>query len=201
MYARPTPRPKFTTPLNFVTEVRGSGARTAQWVPADNISRRVPNGTPGRVGEIIDTMRRGEACIARSEQKPWKPSIDYELIAKHMHEAEREAYITRCKEWFAANPLAAKRRKSEASSFNIKLIEDLFTKYSGQAPPFEERMQVYRDANVPEAYIAKAIARHEHFEATSDERQRVLDAIFPNVPKKSEKPKPKVIKAVKKKMV
>ena len=201
MYARPTPRPKFTTPLNFVTEVRGSGARTAQWVPADNISRRVPNGTPGRVGEIIDTMRRGEACITRIEQQLWKPSIDYELIAKHMDEEEREVYITRCKEWFAAQPPTAKRRKSEASVFNIKLIEDLFAKYSGQAPPFEERIHVYRAANAPEAYITKAVARHEHFEATSDERQRVLDAIFPNVPKKSEKSKPKVIKAVKKKMV
>jgi hypothetical protein len=61
---------------------------------------------------------------------------------------------------------------------------------------------VYRAAGKPEAYIERAIARHKHLEATSDERQKVIDALDGKWPSANKTPKaaPKVIKAVKKKM-
>jgi len=65
---------------------------------------------------------------------------------------------------------------------------------------------VYREAGVSDAYIAKAIARDARLEATSDERQKALDLIFAKWPSASKtvkpkaKAKPKVIKAVKKKL-
>ena len=36
--------------------------------------------------------------------RPWVPTIDYELVAAHMHPDLREAYITKSREWFEAHP-------------------------------------------------------------------------------------------------
>jgi hypothetical protein len=145
-------------------------------------------------------MRRGEAYITRPSPQPWTPPVDYEFIAKYMTESERDAYMARCKAWFDANPAPPPRVRTIPPDVDQALINALFAKYPGQVPPFEERIKVYRAAGIPEERIAKYVARHQKLEETADERQKIIDRIFPNVPKKTVKPPPKVIKAVKKKM-
>jgi hypothetical protein len=117
-----------------------------------------------------------------------------------MNEVEREEYTAKCLDWFDTHPTPVPRGRAPPSNHDRELIQALFAKYPGQVPPFEERIKVYRVAGRTEEYIAKAILRHEKFLATKDEIQKVLDRIFPNVPKKTTKAPPKVIKAVKKKM-
>jgi len=200
MFIRPTLKTRKAPALQFVTQIRSSGAQVSQWVPVSDITPPMPNGTPGRVGEIIDAMRRGEAFITRPTPQPWTPPIDYEFIAKYMAKGERDAYIAKCKAWFDANPLPVPQVHAPSPVIDQALIHALFAKYPGAVPPFEERIKVYRAAGVPEERIEKAITRHQKLEETADERQKIIDRIFPNVPKKTVKPPPKVIKAVKKKM-
>jgi hypothetical protein len=199
MFKRPIIRVK-TPLLQFATEIRHNGSRASSWVPVTT-TPIIANGAQGRVGEIVDSMRRGEAYITRPSPQPWAPPVDYEFIAKYMAKTERDAYIAKCKAWFDANPLPVPRVIPAPPKVDRLLIDALFAKYPGCVPPFEERIKVYRAAGVPEERVAKYIARHEKLEATSDERQKIIDRIFPNVPKKTVKQPPKVIKAVKKKMV
>lgn len=202
MYKRPTLKVRPGPKLQFVTEIRSSGATASQWVPVYDKTPIIPNGTPGRVGEIIDAMRQGEACIRRPSTQPWTPHSDYEFIAKHTPESERELYITKCREWFEANSPPVPPEQTPSPKVNHELIQALFAKHPGQVPPLKERIKVYRAAGHTEAYIERAIARHKHLEATSDERQKVIDAIWGKWPSanKTTKTAPKVIKAVKKKM-
>lgn len=200
MYKRPTIR-KHATFSKFVTEIRPNGTCVSNWV------KYVPQsagwtGQEGRVGEVITAMHRGSDCVNRPPKPDWRPPYDYELVAKHMHESEREAYIARCKAWLEEHK-PPERPKHEPIVYDRELIQALFQKYPGQVPPFQERIKVYRAAGMPEAYVERAIARHEHLEATSEERQKVLDDIFGKWPSanKTVKAPPKVIKAVKKKMV
>jgi hypothetical protein len=145
-------------------------------------------------------MRRGEAYITRPSPQPWAPPVDYEFIAKYMAKSERDAYIAKCKAWFDTNPLPVPRVIPAPPKVDRLLVDALFAKYPGHVPPFEERIKVYRAAGVPEERIAKYMARQQKLEETADERQKIIDRIFPNVPKKTVKQPPKVIKAVKKKM-
>jgi hypothetical protein len=200
MFTRPALKVRPGPRLQFVIEQRPSGAKEAKWIPVYDHVPIIPNGTPGRVGEIVDAMRRGPACVARPTPKPWTPPVDYEFVAKYMAKTERDAYIAKCKAWFDANPLPVPQARPPPPVVDQELIHALFAKYSGSVPPFAERIKVYRAAGHSEEYIAKVIARHENLQETADERQKIIDRIFPNVPKKTAKAPPKVIKAVKKKM-
>jgi hypothetical protein len=200
MFIRPTLKTRHAPALQFVTQIRSSGAHVSQWVPVNGITP-IPNGAPGRVGEIVDGIYRGSDCIRRPAKTAWTPPIDYEFIAKYMPEREREAYVTKCKEWFESHPPPPPKTAALKPNIDQDLILALFHKYPGVVPPFEERIKVYAAAGYPEEYIDKVTARRQKLEETADERQKVLDGIFgkwPSANKAVPKPKGKVIKAVKK---
>jgi hypothetical protein len=198
MYKRPTIR-KHTYCSKFVSEIRPNGACVSSWVRCD-APPVIWTGQEGRVGDIVSSMHRGSDCVARPEKSDWRPPYDYEFIAKHM--SDPDEYIAKCKAWFEANvpPPRTVRTKVE---YDRELVQALFQKYPGSVPPFDERVKVYRAAGKPEAYIERVIVRHERFLATADEQQKVIDTLFGKWPsaKKAVKQPPKVIKAVKKKMV
>jgi len=204
MFKRPTIKRGFLAPKQFVTEIRPNGTRASTWVTPVDRPVLIPNGTPGRVGEIVDLMYRGSDCVRRPEKTPWTPPMDYEFVARHMAEADRDAYLARCLEWFEAHPKPDVVQVAVASTGpepDRELVQALFKKYPGKVPPFEERIKVYKAAGYPEAYITKAIERHQKLVDTADERQKKLEEIFgkwPSANKTVPKPKGKVIKAVKK---
>ena len=201
MYIRPKLKTRPGPKLQFVVEHRASGATEAKWIPVYDVVPTIPNGAPGRVGETVDAMRRGPGATRHPTPTPWTPPSDYEFVAKHMPEAERDAYVAKCKAWYDAHPPPVPPERPPPLKIDNELISALFAKYSGRAPPLEERIKVYRAAGLSESYLEKAIARHEQFLATAAEKQAAIDRIFPNVPKKTAKAPPKVIKAVKKKML
>jgi hypothetical protein len=200
MYKRPTIR-THTYATKFVTEVRPNGAHASSWVRCEPQPAGW-TGQDGRVGEIITAMHRGPGHVTRPSKPDWRPPLDYATVAKHMHESVREAYVARCEAWFEENK-PHERPKRAPLEYDRELVQALFQKYPGRVPPFEERIKVYKVAGMPEAYVERAIARHEHLEATSAERQKVLDGVFGKWPSanKTVKVVPKVIKAVKKKIV
>ena len=188
--------------LEFKTEYRENGSCASAWVPKVERPIIVPNGTPGRVGEIIDLMRQGEACIQRPYKSPWTPPSDYEFIAKYLpDEQSRINFISKCEAWLADNPPPVLFVAHLKPKIDTDLILALYKKYEGKVPPFEERMKVCRAAGYSEEYIAKAIERKRKLDETTDTRQKVIDDIFgkwPSANKATPKPRAKVIKAVKK---
>ena len=205
MLKRPTIKRVFSIPKQFVSEIRPDGTRASTWVTQQPSRAVIPNGTAGRVGEIVDLLYKGPDLVRRPEKTVWTPPMDYEFVAKHMPEASREEYLAKCREWLEAHPLPAPIRDPPPSTVpepDRQLIQDLFKKYSGAVPPFEERIKVYKAAGYPEQYINKVIARRQKFEDTTEARQKALDDIFgkwPSASKATPKPKAKgVIKAVKK---
>lgn len=186
MFKRPIPRPRRPAPTQFVSAVQPSG---------------------GRVGEIINKMRN--PTVRETRRREWTPPVDYEFIARHMTEAERGPWLAKCSAWFEAHPPPPPPPVPERPSVNHELIAALYAKWTRvedgpRCPPIAERIEVYRAAGVSEELIAKAIARDAWLEETSEARQAALDAIFAKWPAASKptpktKPKPKVIKAVKKK--
>jgi len=188
--------------LEFKTEYRANGSCASTWVPKVERPLIIPNGTPGRVGEIIDLMRQGEACIQRPYKSPWTPPSDYEFIAKYLpDEQSRINFISKCEAWLADNPPPVLFVAHLKPNIDTDLVIALFKKYEGKVPPFEERMKVCRAAGYSEEYIAKAIERKRKLDETTDTRQKVIDDIFgkwPSANKATPKPRAKVIKAVKK---
>jgi len=203
MFKRPTIKRGFLVPKQFVTEIRPNGTRASTWVEAAP-NPVIPNGAPGRVGEIVDMMYRGEAFVRRPPKTPWTPPMDYEFVAKHMAEGDQEAYLAKCREWLEAHPKPEPRPAPIpiGPEPDRELFQALLRKYPGAVPPFEERIKVYKAAGYPEAFINKAIKRQKEFVETAAERQKAIDDIFgkwPSANKSVPKPKGKVIKAVVKK--
>jgi hypothetical protein len=188
--------------LEFKSEIRPNGSCASAWVPKVAKSVLIPNGTPGRVGEIVDIMRQGEACIQRPAKTVWTPPSDYEFIAKYLpDEQSRVNFISKCEQWFVDNPPPVPFTAPPRPHIDNDLVIALCKKYEGKVPPFEERMKVCRAAGYSEEYIAKKTERQRKFEGTLADRQNVLDGIFNKWPSASEptpKPRGKVIKAVKK---
>ena len=188
--------------LEFKTEYRENGSCASAWVPKVERPIIVPNGTPGRVGEIVDLMRRGEACIQRPYKSPWTPPSDYEFIAKYLpDEQSRINFISKCESWIADNPPPVLFVAPPKPNIDTDLVLALYKKYEGKVPPFEERMKVCRAAGYSEEYIAKKTERQRKFTEMAAERQKAIDAVFgkwPTANKTAPKPKAKVIKAVKK---
>lgn len=210
MYKRPTPRVRGSAPQHFVSEAQPGGGVRSQW--ASYTSRaRVPSGTPGVAGALIDKLRNPHP-VHQPKVAQWVPSREYEYLAAHMSEAERGPWLEKCRDWFAAHakpPPPHARAPAPAIDYQrIAAMYSVAPRTAGGAvkPPIAERVKVYRAAGCAEAFIAKAVARDAHLEATADERQEALDAIFAKWPAASKaakvkaKAKPKVIKAVKKKL-
>lgn len=203
MFKRPTIKRGFLVPKQFVTEIRPNGTRASTWVTPVPVNVPIPNGTPGRVGEIVDVMYRGEAFVRRPSKTAWTPPMDYEFVARNMPEASRDAYLAKCREWLEAHPKPAPvvAVAPTGPEPDRELVQALFRKYPGAVPPFEERIKVYKAAGYPEAFINKAIKRQKEFVETAVERQKAIDDIFgkwPSANKSVPKPRGKVIKAVKK---
>lgn len=179
---------------------------------ASTPSTRVPAGTPGRVGELLDKMRTPN--IRTPHRADWTPPVDYEFIAAHMTEAERTPWLQKCHAWFAARASAAGPRARAAARerppVDRELICAMYAKWARTEdgptrPPITERVKVYRAAGVPETMIAKAVARDTWLKETWDARTAALALVFAKWPAASKptpkaKVKTKIIKAVKKKL-
>jgi hypothetical protein len=165
----------------------------------------IPTGHPSRVGEIVDKIRNRR--VPSAPPKPWVPPRDYEFIATRMEHPE--PFLKRCRDWFAAHPPKVREQPLTPPIIDQEPIMAVFAKYAKveggpKMPPVPELEKAWRAAGYPEERIAKALAWHAKMEATTDERQKVLDTIFakfPSANKPAVKPKTtKVIKVVKKKM-
>jgi hypothetical protein len=200
-YKRPIPRKDARARTEFKTEIRADGTRVGYWGAVLN-KARIASGTPGVVGQLVDKMRLGNASVKTPIRKPWTPPTEYEFIAERMPEGEREAYLARCREWFAAQPPRVQMvRRDQDTGVDHAVIAAMYTKCGG-TPPIAERVKVYAAAGCSQAYIAKAIARDKHWKDTKAARDAAFDLIFakwPSASKPTPKPK-KVIKAVKKRM-
>ena len=202
MFKRPTIKRGFLASKQFVTEIRPNGTRASTWV-TQQPNPIIPNGTPGRVGEIVDLTYKGMDSVRRPDKTLWTPPMDYEFVAKHMAAGDQEAYVAKCKEWLEAHPKPEPRPAPVPTGPepDRELFQALLGKYPGAVPPFAERIKVYKAAGYPEAFINKAIKRQKEFVETAEERQKAIDDIFgkwPSASKPTPKPRGKVIKAVKK---
>ena len=197
-FKRPTLRQVGSVSKVFTTIQQG-GASVSAWLPTMGI-RKVATGTPGRLGEICTEMHRGD-CVKRLQYQ-WTPQCEYEFYAERaLPESERAAYIERCKKWFEEHPPRTPKAPKAPLEYDREMIAEFYSKKS-VVPPIEERVAAFRKAGMPEERIAKHVAWQEVMEATSDERQKVIDDIFGvDAPKKTKTTKvTKVIKPVKKKM-
>lgn len=203
VFKRPTIRR--TGPAQIFQTQWVNGAQVSQWV-TDNSKTIIPNGTPGRVGEIVDTMRKGVASVNFISHSPWSPPYDLEFYMKRMvPEKEQEAYAAKCKEWHDAHPRPeGLKNPPPPREYNREMIAK-FWQGKTYMPPLEDRIKVFRDAGMPEDLIEK----HKRWDAkmveTSDKRQKQIEKIFGKYTKTktktAAKTKPKVLKPVKKKMI
>lgn len=124
--------------------------------------------------------------------KEWTPSIEYELISRHMHPDVREAYVAKSEAWFEAHPTTPWFPPPVAATFDKEALAALIAKYGSHAP-----LDGYRKAGCSEAVVERIRAKRQWYDDHSDELQAEIDRRWPG----SATPKPKkVIKAVKKKM-
>ena len=209
MYKRPIPRVRGFAPQAFVSEAQPGGGVRSQWVGYTNRAR-VASGTPGVAGAIIDKMRNPNP-VCPPVQREWTPPQEFEFGAKYMSAEQRGPWLQKCRAWFEAQPKQAAPRPTVESTVDHQLIAAMYTAGHRVAggptiPPIATRVKVYRAAGCSEELLAKAKARAARLEATCDERQKALDLIFAKWPAASKaaktkvKAKPKVIKAVKKKL-
>lgn len=136
-------------------------------------------------------LRRGPAPPPRARRE-WVASVDYELIASHMHENVREAYIAKSEAWFAAHPPKSRPEPKPMSTIDTEAVVKLVAKYGANAPLEEWRKVGYGD----EA-IERIRAKREWYRTHDAELQEEIERRWPG--SSSARPK-KVIKAVKKKM-
>jgi hypothetical protein len=197
---RPIIRPRCIPRQVFDTQFV-NGAQVSQWV-ADNRCVRIPNGTPGRVGEILDKMRKGNTSFFAPV---WSPPNDYEFYVKHaLPEEEREAYIKRCKDWESNNPSKIyKKHEVQPIKYDYEMVAE-FWRGKNSMPSIEERIELFRAAGMPDEMIAKHEKWYAMMSDTAEKRQNDLDAIFcryaPASKTKTKPPKTKVLKPVKKKI-
>lgn len=199
-FKRPIIRRAARTHTEFTTEIRANGTRVSSWGPIMN-KPLIASGTPGVVGSILDKMRLGDDHVRLPHRQQWTPPSEYEFIAKQLPAGEREAYLTRCREWFVANPSAAIKKPVVAKEYDNSLICALYEKRQTR-PPLGERVKVYRAAGYSAEYIENVKSRDKRWRASKAERDAAFELIFAKWPSAS-KPTPKtkkVIKAVKKRM-
>ena len=159
--------------------------------------------SPYAVGLVADLARAlRDARVPPAPQKEWRPSVEYEYIAKHLPEEEGAALIARSEAWFAANPTPV-RAAAARPVLDYTPILALYAKYPGKRAPLEEEIAAFRAAGMSEERVEKHRAHMKKLEETSEERQKALDAIFAKYPSANKPNKPKtkkVIKAVQKKI-
>jgi hypothetical protein len=202
VFIRPTLRK--TGPAQVFQTKWVNGAQISQWVEDDR-KAIIPNGTPGRVGEIVDIMRKGPDLINHVSNTPWSPPSDPEFYANKMvPEKDREAYLAKCKEWYDAHPpKKIIQPPPPLPEYNREMIIK-FWQGKIHMPPLEERIKVFRAAGMPDKLIEKHKKWDQKMIDTSDERQKKIDNLFGKYAKTKTKTasklKPKVLKPVKKKM-
>ena len=125
-------------------------------------------------------------------QREWTPTIDYELVARHMPEAAREAYIERSRAWFDAHPSPARLQADARFRPDPEALVKLVAEYGSRIP-----LDEYRKIGYPEESIARIQAKRDWQKEHSAELQAEIDRRWPGTIKA---PKKTVIKAVKKKM-
>ena len=199
-FKRPTLR-QFGSVSKVFTTVQQGSASVSAWVATTKM-RKVATGTPGLVGEICTKMHRGD-CVTRPQHQ-WTPQSEYEFYAERaLPESERAAYIERCKKWFEEHPPRTPKAPKAPIEYNQEMIAEFYSK-KNVMPSLEERVAAFRKAGMPEERIKKHVTWQEMMDATSDERQKVIDDIFgvyvPPKTKTKAVTKTKVIKPVKKKM-
>jgi len=125
--------------------------------------------------------------------REWTPPTEYLMVARGLHPEIREAYVTRCEEWFAARADAARiAREPRRETVDTEAVAALVTKYGAHVPISE-----YRRVGYSEEALEKVRTHREWMESHEDELQAEIERRWPG----SSKPKAKkVIKAVKKKM-
>ncbi len=180
MYKRPNPQPR-----------RGC------YTLAPPIS---PTAT-GRVADIVRKIHYPEPV--RTVQRQWAPPVNFEFIAHHMTPEEGRVYIERCQAWHEQNPPAPPKPVQIQGPINQEPILAVIAKHAPSRPPVNAFVKAMREAGHTEARIQKTIDFYRRLEETYEERTAALELIFakwPAASKPTPKPKPKVIKAVKKKM-
>lgn len=200
MYKRPNPRPHLNVPTQFVSSALPGGGVVSRWTLGTN-KPRIASGHPSVVGQIIDKMLQG-SCLAGTKPTVWTPPATPEFLAKHMENPE--AFLKRCEDWHAQNPVSTPCVREPAPPLNLEPVIAVYKKWGITTPPIAEREKAWRLAGYSEAKIRKALAYDKRMEETSDARQAALDLIFAKFPS-ANKPTPKVkakkvIKVVKKKM-
>ena len=154
---------------------------------------------PGRAGDVIRSMRAMR--VPAAPVRVWTPPTEYLYIAKHMPESEAAAFVARCEAWFEARAaLARPEPKPEPPALRLEPMLELMAKYKCQRPPLKEMCKTMLACGHTEERVQKYIDWHNKMEATSDERQAALDAVFAKYPSanKGVPKKKKIIKAVKK---
>jgi len=152
-----------------------------------------------RIGEVLTNMKN--TSVIRPIPSPWRPSWDYNFVAKNLPENERQAYLKRCEEWLEKNKPFVSVEKC-VHTINTEPIIELMKKHGTHRPPINECETAWRLAGYSESKISKGVAYMNMIANTVDERQVALDAIFSRwntTAKTVTKPK-KVIKAVKKRL-
>lgn len=136
-------------------------------------------------------LRRGPVPPPRARRE-WVASVDYELIASHMHENVREAYIAKSEAWFAAHPPRPHAVPAAPSAIDTEGVAKLVAKWGARAP-----LDEWRKVGYDEATIERIHAKREWYRTHDEELQEEIERRWPG--SSSARPK-KVIKAVKKKM-
>ena len=179
----------------FITTTH-NGATVSAWADAP-LPAPIFSGCPGRVGEIVDAMNRGNDFIKRDTTK-WTPPLSYKFLASRMSKEQGDAYIKRCEEWFEAHPLRVPETEKAPIEYDKEMVAKYFSRLT-KVPETKDLLKMWRVAGLHGERIQKSMEWHEKMDATAEERQARIDAIFgpPEEPKKVKKV-PKVIKAVKK---
>jgi len=179
----------------FITTYH-NGAAVSAWGDAPEPGP-IPSGCPGRVGEVIDAMNKGAGSISRTTTA-WTPPISYKFLASRMSKEQGDAYIKRCEEWFEAHPAPAPKIAKAPVEYDKEMVAKYFSRLTS-VPETKDLLNMWRAAGLSEERLQKMMEWHEKMDATADERQARIDAIFgpPEEPKKVKKVA-KVIKAVKK---
>ena len=200
MFKRPIPIAS-RVPKVFVTEIRPDGTKVSSWRPVSGRGPPVPSGHPSRIGEIVDKLRQPNRPSISIPN--WVPSVDYEFIASHMDPGQGDLYRQKSEAWFEAHPPPPISIQNSGPSINTEAVASLHLEYGASRPPLEAWIKACRSAGYPEDKIQKGIRYYQWLEETVDQRQELLDAIFAKYPaaSKTTKTAPKVIKAVKKKML
>ena len=187
-HKHPIPKKFVPVPTEFVMSVRPDGTQVGSWQPKV-VNTRIPNGAPGVLGAIVDSMRRGSGSQTPRETR-WSPPIDYEFVAKHM--PDEQAYLKKCRDWCEANPPPPPVPKVEKTKLNTELWLALQKKYEGKALPMAERVKVALASGFSAKQIANKIERMKKWREEAEAASGLL------VEKQALKLKGKVIKAVKK---